>query len=190
MVPSGSAAPRLGFYKRSPRPLGFIFWCPHPDARATSPSPLHDSGSYPRHDGDDGLGGTNSDDAAPERHEWPEAHAAMATKGARDGGGTPSVHGDDPIHRSREAWPSLAAVATRGVGHKGWSSARRFRRPSVTNSSDQVASVAYFGDDLLQSFVLCMWLLVDLILGFFSSIMMYGVGIYVTLYNDLCFARY
>jgi hypothetical protein len=40
-------------------------------------------------------------------------------------------------------------VATRGAGCEGRRYARRFGRPSVTNSSDPVASVASFGDDLL-----------------------------------------
>jgi hypothetical protein len=35
-----------------------------------------------------------------------------------------------------------------------------------------------------------MWLLVESILGYFSLIVMYDVGIYAIFYNDLCFTRY
>jgi hypothetical protein len=49
-----------------------------------------------------------------------------------------------------------------GLARRGW-----LGRPSVTNSSDLVPSVTSSGDDLLQSFVLCMCLLVEAILGFF-----------------------
>jgi hypothetical protein len=35
-----------------------------------------------------------------------------------------------------------------------------------------------------------MWLLVEPILGFSSLIMIYGIGVNATFYNDICFARY
>lgn len=76
------------------------------------------------------------------------------------------VHNTDvPIRRSREACPSsqrwphnvrvapAATTVTRGASYEGRRFAPRFRRPSVTNFFDPVASAASSGDDLLQSFV-------------------------------------
>jgi hypothetical protein len=91
-------------------------------------------------------------------------------------------------HEARVA-PAVSVVA-QGVCCKGLWSARRFRRPSITNSSDLVVSVASSDDDLPQSFVSYMRLLGDHILEFFSLIMMYDVSIYATFYNDLYLARY
>lgn len=87
-------------------------------------------------------------------------------------------------------WPHEAQVAptaatvTRGASCKGRRSARRFMCPSVTNSYDLVASVASSSDDLLQFFVLCMRLLVDPVLEFFSFIIYYDEQ-FMYLYNFL-----
>jgi hypothetical protein len=119
----------------------FPFQTPHPDAWATT-SLWCDSVVTRGTSGDDGPGGTSSDDVAPEarasdgapscgsggssrsglrgrprRRERPEACAAVAIKGARDGEGSPSAHdSDDLIQQSREAWWSTGVVATRGTG--------------------------------------------------------------------------
>jgi hypothetical protein len=106
--------------------------------------------------------------------------------------------GGDPDERAsvapHEAWPSPTTIAMLGMGGSGGDDDR------VRRGLQGSAVRASFGDQLLRSgglcevlqqrpppiFCLCLRLLFELILGF-SLIMMYGVGIYVTFFSDLCF---
>jgi hypothetical protein len=92
-VPSSLVVPHSDVYKRNPRSLGFIFWCP-PSRRTSDDAPSHGSGGYRGTSGDGDPGGTSSDSMAPEarasddapfaRQRWfPKERAVMTTPEAQ-----------------------------------------------------------------------------------------------------------
>jgi hypothetical protein len=191
-VPSGSTASRPSIFKRNPKPLGFIFWRPIPMHERQSPP--HAATMVTRGTSGDGsdLEVRASDETPFARQLWfPEERAATTTPKARAWAvAQVATSGQRLMRRRHEAWvaPSsgrargdrlrrqwphevwvapVALAIARGACYEGRRSAWPFRHPSETNSSDLVALVASSGDDLLQSFVLCMRLLVDPILHFF-----------------------
>lgn len=125
-------------YKSNPRPLGFIFWRFHPNARVTASS--CEAAAVPQGaSGDEDHGGANAG-CGLGCHE--PARAASATKGAHDSGGSPSAYGSDgPLRRLREV------VATRGAG--GSDSGDGHARRGLQGSAVRTTIQASFGDQLL-----------------------------------------
>jgi hypothetical protein len=131
-------------------------------------------------------GGQASGDGAPEADERRrQTLSPVATVIAQD---MVCFDSDDVDHgrrkwlrRSCEAWSSPSMVATRGMAGSivlrwpttlihGLDGVLRWQPPPIL--------------------CLCIRLLVEPILRFFSLIMMYDVDIYATFCNNLCFARY